>query len=341
MEASKISEGKSLLARLPGIDQALDASYLESVAEILRLIGDSSGCPVAVITPLAAEWKASESCFRMGASEAEYDFALCAQTLLPPEDVMVVHDVRSDARFGHPLPTKVASGVRFYAGLILRDPKGAQLGALCIMDRAPREFSDQVMDVLKALGRSLATMMSLRQAVIQAGQLSMTDAVTGLPNRRAFLDVLSQTLARHERDRNPFSVLYFDLDGLKGINEALGWAAGNALLCDVSAVLHAGLRAEDTAARFGDDEFAAILVGGDGSEAALAGERIRALVKARSDEMGKPITVSVGAVSFLTRPCDEADALDIVSFLMLCAKQAGQDRVVCRNYNAARLPFDS
>lgn len=120
---------------------------------------------------------ASEPCFRLGASEANCDFALCVQTLLHTDDVMAIHDVR----FSQPLPTKAASAARFWAGLILRDPRGAQLGALGILDRAPRELTEQALEVLKAMGRSLATMMSLRHAVIQGGQLSMVNAVTGLP----------------------------------------------------------------------------------------------------------------------------------------------------------------
>jgi diguanylate cyclase (GGDEF)-like protein len=323
-----------------GIDQAEEVQYRATCTELLRLVLNFSGCVTAIITTVGAG-PADPLPIGLGASEAEYDFAICAQTLLPPDNLMIVPDIRSDRRVPQQLPTKAAANIHFFAGVLLTDSKGAVLGGLSIMDREPQKLSAQAIAAIEALGRSFATMMSLRRAAIRAGRQSMIDNATSLPNRPAFLHALSQTLSRQERDRNPFSLLYFDLDGLKGINEALGWRVGNALLQEVSVALRACLRAEDIAARIGDDQFAAILVGGDGSEAALAGERIRALVKTQSDSAGWPITVSVGAVSFLTRPCDEADALDMVDFLMFSAKQAGQDRVVCRNYDAARLPFDS
>jgi len=340
MPAMTIPEGDFHLPKPPGVDQAVEAGYRTTCAEVLRLICDLSGCAAALIAPVNTAQNGFETCSRFGASEAEYDLAICAQTLLEPDDVMVVRDIRSEVRLSHGLPETTASEFRFYAGLLLTDPQGSALGALWVMDREPRGLSEKIIQTLKVLGRSLATMMSLREAVIRADQLRMVDVTTDLPNRLAFLDTLSQTLARHERDRRPFSLLYLDLDGLRAINEALGWEAGNALLREVSYVLRACLRTEDVAARIGDDQFAVVLVGGDGSEAALVGERIRALVKARSEQAGWPITVSVGAASFLTGPYFEVDALHIVDFLMVCAKKAGQDRVVCRSYHARQAAFD-
>ncbi len=84
---------------------------------------------------------------------------------------------------------------------------------------------------------------------------ALHDPLTGLPNRVLFLDRLTQSLARAERDHQPMAVLYVDLDGFKAINDQWGHAAGDAVLRTVGRRLAAAVRPGDTVARFGGDEF--------------------------------------------------------------------------------------
>ena len=79
--------------------------------------------------------------------------------------------------------------------------------------------------------------------------------LTDLPNRHVLNDLLERTLARHQRYRRQFAVLWIDLDGFKAINDGFGHAAGDAVLCEVAARLTASLRGIDTVARIGGDEF--------------------------------------------------------------------------------------
>ncbi|MGV8967745.1 MAG: EAL domain-containing protein [Cellulomonas sp.] len=85
------------------------------------------------------------------------------------------------------------------------------------------------------------------------------DAVTGLPNRRLFLDRLGKAVERWQRDREPFAVLFLDLDGFKVVNDSLGHQMGDRLLIAVGARIQRELRSVDTGARFGGDEFAILL----------------------------------------------------------------------------------
>ena len=85
------------------------------------------------------------------------------------------------------------------------------------------------------------------------------DPVTGLPNRRLFLDRLGRAVARWQRTREPFAVVFLDLDGFKVVNDSLGHQMGDRLLHAVGARIERELRAVDTGARFGGDEFAILL----------------------------------------------------------------------------------
>jgi diguanylate cyclase len=86
--------------------------------------------------------------------------------------------------------------------------------------------------------------------------LAQKDALTGLANRRAFVERLSDTFAACRRDAKPFTVLYFDLDHFKDINDTLGHAVGDAILYQVAARVTNAIRDNDVVARFGGDEFA-------------------------------------------------------------------------------------
>jgi len=229
-----------------------------------------------------------------------------------------------------------APDIRFYAGVPLVNAEGCPLGTLCVIDREPRTLDPDQLETLSTLARTVTTTLELRRAMRQVGRLALSDALTGLMNRPAFLHALRQTTARQRRDRDPFSLLYFDLDGLKRVNDVHGHATGDMALVEVARLVRSHTRMEDVAARLGGDEFAVLLQGGDGAETALVAERLRRVVKQAMDVRGWPITISIGAVCFLTPPEDEGEALAMVDELMSSAKRSGPNRALCVDHGVAR-----
>ena len=118
-----------------------------------------------------------------------------------------------------------------------------------------------------------------KRAAALIERMARTDALTGLPNRRLFIDSLDQAIARAHRSGQGFGVLYLDLDHFKDVNDTLGHPAGDRLLQAVAERLRANVREVDTVARFGGDEFAVIGIDvrEPGDAAILADKIVRAL----------------------------------------------------------------
>ena len=161
-------------------------------------------------------------------------------------------------------------------------------------------------------------------------RLAFHDALTGLPNRISFLDLLDRAIARAGAEGQLFALLYLDLDRFKPVNDALGHAAGDQLLIAVAERLRAAVRKTDTVARLGGDEFAVLLTDVEHPEvaaAALAGKLV--------DRIGQPymlnrqrieIGASVG-ISLYPRDGATPDALlSHADAAMYAAKAQGRQQ---------------
>jgi two-component system cell cycle response regulator len=106
-----------------------------------------------------------------------------------------------------------------------------------------------------AIGRSITYAAERKTLEMQMAHKAMHDALTGLPNRTLFQDRLKHAVMRAQRHQTMLGVMFLDLDGFKPINDGLGHDVGDQLLKALGQRLQDGLRASDTAARFGGDEF--------------------------------------------------------------------------------------
>jgi diguanylate cyclase (GGDEF)-like protein len=155
----------------------------------------------------------------------------------------------------------------------------------------------------------------------QAEARSLTDALTGLYNRRYADDTVVRLIAEARRGRL-FSVAAFDLDGFKRLNDRLGHAAGDHVLVDFARLLRAELRGADVPVRMGGDEFLVLLPGTGLEQAILVAERLRAAV--REARWGAPdtvVTVSTGVAQWTEGQSPE-DLLQTADRSLYVAKRA-------------------
>jgi diguanylate cyclase (GGDEF)-like protein len=131
-------------------------------------------------------------------------------------------------------------------------------------------------------------------------RLTIIDALTGIHNKRFLMEFLDRELARSARHHRPLSILMFDIDRFKTINDELGHLGGDVTLRELAATVRANVRREDLFARYGGEEFAVVLVETNHQGATELGERIRRLVEKRSFEYeGKKyqVTISIGVAA--------------------------------------------
>lgn len=163
-----------------------------------------------------------------------------------------------------------------------------------------------------------------RQARLRAEREARSDALTGLLNRRGLDEALHAALARQGA---PLSVLVFDLDHFKRVNDRFGHLTGDAVLREVAALLRANLRGGDLLGRWGGEEFVVLLPGVPACTAHAIAERLRTRLLAQVSVRGEPITASVG-VSSATGEDSALSLLARADAALYAAKRAGRNRTV-------------
>ncbi len=166
----------------------------------------------------------------------------------------------------------------------------------------------------------------------QLYESSTRDALTGAYNRQHFEERLRTELAYATRHYTNLSLVLFDLDHFKHINDNYGHLAGDAVLRALSATVSARLRAEDVFARYGGEEFAVVLRGIDRAGARRVGERLRHSVESTAvNHRGLELRVTISVGTAALSECDRAGIAELVGLAdrrLYVAKDGGRNRVV-------------
>ncbi len=203
----------------------------------------------------------------------------------------------------------------------------AVAGNLDISDRvhAQRKIDEQMREIKNYIKVMERQRLKLQDANRQLRRLAVTDGLTGLMNRRRFNELLDETLDRAIRQDHKFSLLLFDIDHFKSLNDSFGHQAGDEILVRFATVLSSTARRYERPSRYGGEEFAIILDNCDAAAAQLAAERFRAAILAEVWPH-RNITASVGCSTFtgvesarsMIQQSDEA---------LYYSKRAGRNRV--------------
>jgi diguanylate cyclase (GGDEF)-like protein len=254
-------------------------------------------------------------------------FAASRSSSVPPP-VAICAIALLTAAFGVALATPSAYWLTVPTGLlaaaIAATLPGAVLGAATVVAAVSGALAWRHVGPLPAPGPALLTpaasvgvLLWLRQRLErdrdQLRGVALSDALTGVANRRLLLGRAEYEISRHVRDGHSFALVILDLDGFKRLNDRFGHAAGDEILCDVAAALSHALRAQDTVARLGGDEFCVLAPETDRGHVGALARRIEHAVASATAGVDR-LGASLGAAVF-------PDDGDTVSALLDAADQ--------------------
>jgi diguanylate cyclase (GGDEF)-like protein len=168
---------------------------------------------------------------------------------------------------------------------------------------------------------------ALREALLKAEKLACVDALTGVTNRRHFVELANLELNRALRHQSHLTLAYLDVDNFKALNDQFGHTVGDQVLKLVAQTIKDQLRQSDVIARLGGDEFAILLPETDYESAAIALRRIQLVLLSLMQQHGWATTFSIGAITFTRSPSSVEFMLDQADRLMYHSKHRGKNRL--------------
>jgi diguanylate cyclase (GGDEF)-like protein len=205
-----------------------------------------------------------------------------------------------------------------------------RIGVLNFADKATGDaFDERDLELLQAIGPQIAVAIDRTVLKDKAGefeQLSVTDPLTGLLNRRYLEKRLIEEIQRSKRHRFPMSLMMLDVDEFKSYNDTFGHPAGDTALKIVAGILQDILRGDDVAARYGGEEFAILLPQTTTTEGAAIAERLRQRIE-HTEFPKRKVTVSIGIAACSNEIDTPTDIIGAADHALYEAKNQGRNNV--------------
>lgn len=260
----------------------LDTRDDERFERLTRLAKKLFQVPIALISLLDRDRQWLLACQGLNERETSRNVSFCGHAILQ-KGPFIVNDARQDERFyDNPLVTGEPY-IRFYAGYPVHLPDGAIVGTICLVDSTPRAFSQE--DIA-----SLQDLAFIVEDEFQVISMAMTDSLTGIPNRRGFYRRAEKRFHALRNHGASFSLLFFDLDKFKPINDLWGHAEGDQVLKIFATHLQQHLGPTDVVGRLGGDEFAVLLASHSDARRFLAS--LHESLEAHNQRAGKPYNIN-------------------------------------------------
>ncbi|MCG6982531.1 MAG: diguanylate cyclase [Deltaproteobacteria bacterium] len=200
-------------------------------------------------------------------------------------------------------------------------------------------FNDMVARLRQGREELASINETLRQKNVELHQISITDSLTGLYNRKHLMETLDKEVTRSERYSHPFSLLVIDIDHFKNYNDTYGHLAGDEVLRRLASVFKETIRNSDYAARYGGEEFIIILPEISPEQGVEAAERIRRKVaeqKFEGDGEEIAVRISVGVASYPENGEDAETVMRNADEALYEAKRLGRNQVILANANTKK-----
>lgn len=172
----------------------------------------------------------------------------------------------------------------------------------------------------------------LRTLLLYLQEMSGTDPLTQINNRRSFFKGAERELGRARRYKHQLSIIYVDLDNFKTVNDTLGHLAGDQLLKKVAVALDEHTRNTDVVARMGGDEFCVLLVETGKENSILVYNKLQKFILGIMKQNDWPVTLSSGIVTFIDQPESVNEMIAEADTIMYEVKRTGKNQVIHQNF---------
>ncbi|MEH8019398.1 sensor domain-containing diguanylate cyclase [Rheinheimera muenzenbergensis] len=267
--------------------QILDTSHEERFDRVTRMAKRMFGVEISLVSLIDANRQWFKSKQGLDAAETSREISFCGHAI-NQDGLFIIPNAIEDVRFhDNPLVTG-APNIRFYAGYPLKLRQGVNIGTLCLIDSKPKHLSEEDEQLLKDLGAMI-------EQEIKSIQMATLDELTLISNRRGFL-----TLAEHcekvcRRKETPMSVILFDLNKFKPINDNFGHHEGDFVLKQFARVMRSVFRESDVIGRLGGDEFVVMLTDTSDEQITAILERFTMAVSELNKAINKPYLIEYSA----------------------------------------------
>lgn len=250
--------------------------------------------------------------------------------VLESGEMILVNDTTHDPRFLH------YKGRKIIDGSFLSIPmkfKGEIIGVLNFSRPGTYMFKDEEIALLKAVANQAAIAIKNAELYQKTLELSITDALTGLYNRRYFFKRFTEAIEGFLRYKTGFAILMIDIDHFKDFNDTYGHKAGDEILKRVAYILSTRVRKVDIVARYGGEEFIILFPRLRKKEAVDLGEKLRKNVELskfvfEGEPIDRKITISVGVAAFPEDSSDPNMIIELADRALYEAKRRGRNQTV-------------
>lgn len=267
--------------------ELLDTSHEERFDRVTRMAKRMFGVPISLVSLIDGDRQWFKSNQGLPVSETPRDISFCGHAI-NQDGLFIIPNALEDNRFfDNPLVTGDPK-IRFYAGYPLKLRQGIHLGTLCLIDSKPKHLEDEDKQLLEDLGAMI-------EQEIRSIQLATLDELTLISNRRGFFTLAEHAQKICHRKKISISLILFDLNKFKPINDNFGHHEGDFALKQFAEAMRRAFRDSDVIGRLGGDEFVAMLTGSDDEQIANVLERFKLEMDNINQSINKPYIIEYSA----------------------------------------------
>jgi len=281
----------------------LDTPAEERFDQITRIAKKSFNVSMALVSLVDENRQWFKSSVGTDTCETSREISFCGHAI-HSDEVFIVPDTLKDERFEDNPLVIGEHGIRFYAGYPVKAFNGEKLGTLCLIDNKPRDLTEEEIETLKDLGAVVERELSMVK-------IATMDDLTNIPNRRGFMIYAQHGLSYSTQHGYPATLVYFDIDNFKSINDEFGHHEGDKALITFAKQMKDTFRGSDVYGRIGGDEFVVLLGDSSKDQADLAVKNFKKIIKVYNTNAQNEydISFSYGAVKYDPIKHDSVEAM--------------------------------